>query len=347
MSVAVEKAYMLITTRCNDRCRYCIIRKTDEHMDERTVREGLELVFSTAGHVKQVAIYGGEPLVRFDLVRKVIEHTKRLVADTGKAGRLFIYTNGFELDDSRIEYFKRENVSLILSLDVCQELKPAEHRSSHHVETFPVKVRNLARALAVLEPEGVCGAAVLLPEDVGMLLPEVCYLHEALDLRVIKILPGLGRYHWSESEITALDAELARLETYLLQRVRSGKPLYIDMINESLARCAEPAQDAVVPISVMEIYPNRRFGLSPCEFETPPDVAYLNDTSRYCLGSLDETDLDTIAERARGLDREPRHSGLRHLSGWTESMARRLRALSSEEQRIRRYVEQARELRFA
>ena len=70
MTIEIEKAYLLTNTSCNDACRYCIVRKGHEFMSDETVNDALDLLFSTAGQTKKVALYGGEPLLRFDLIER-------------------------------------------------------------------------------------------------------------------------------------------------------------------------------------------------------------------------------------------------------------------------------------
>ena len=347
MSVSIDKAYLLVSTSCNDRCRYCIIRKSARHMDEATIRQALELVFDSPGMEKTVAIYGGEPLLRFDLVRKTAEILRQVEARSGKTGRLFIYSNALLLDAARARWLARRGIGLIASLDVCQELRPARLRSARHRATFPVKAAHLRDAIRILGPDRVCAASVLLPSEVGLLMAQVRYMTEELGCRVVKILPGLGRYHWTRAQAAALARQLESLRAYLLRAWAAGHEAYCDILNESLARAAIRSGDSARRVSVIEIYPNRAFGLSPCEFELPRGLRHLNDTDRYQLGSLDHVDARGLAQAIARLDREPRNAGLRLLSGWAQATARGLLERAAGDRSLRGYVERARRLVFA
>jgi sulfatase maturation enzyme AslB (radical SAM superfamily) len=343
VSLSIDKAYLLVTTRCNDACPYCIIRKTDEEMTSTTAVEGLRLVFSTPGENKQVALYGGEPLLHFSLASVVVDEVRRLQEETGKRGALYVYTNGLALDDEKLAYLAANHFALLFSLDAAAVLSTRKRLSERHQQTFPRKLANLQRALATLGRERVCGAAVVLPEDVAHLVAIVRYLVDDLELQVIKLLPGLGRYHWTDAELAQLERQLANVRVLLEQRRRAGRPFYVDLLDESLARAPAGAKG----VSVVEIYPNGKVGLSPCEFELPAGLAHLNDTDRYVLGTVGELGAGDFAAAMRRFDHELRHRGLRLLSVWSETLACELAARAETDEGVRHYVRCARELTFA
>jgi len=62
-----------------------------------------------------IAFYGGEPLLRFDLIKNIIE----LVKNYGKFEK-FAYnftTNGTLLSDHVIKYMVKNNIGVLISLD--------------------------------------------------------------------------------------------------------------------------------------------------------------------------------------------------------------------------------------
>jgi len=347
VTLIVDKAYLLITTRCNDSCPYCIIRKTDEEMSPETIEDGLRLIFDTPGAEKKVALYGGEPLVRFELARIVVDSARRLAREANKSCQLYLYTNGLAINDEVLDFLADNDIAVIQSLDVRQDLRAQAEQTRHHRETFPRKAGKLREVVARLGADRVCGAAVVLPEDVDQLMAVARTLIERLELRVIKLLPGLGRYHWDDVALRALDSQLNQLGDYIEKRRVDGRPIYVDLVNESIARRLETRPAGSTAVSVLEIYPNRRVGMSPCEFELPVAIANLNDTDRYTLGSLDDLDTARLEQGVQRLAHEPRHSGLRRLSVWAEATARDLAVRAESDLQVRQYVRHAQRLLFA
>jgi len=124
-----------ITHRCNLRCRYCFVR-------EQTVaksREELDLPVEAAlGAIRalcpdRVGFFGGEPMMRFDALREIVEIVEKEFPKT----RFSCTTNGTLIDDEAAAWFaaRRDRCSFIVSLDGDPErhnqLRPLPDGDSH------------------------------------------------------------------------------------------------------------------------------------------------------------------------------------------------------------------------
>ncbi len=345
MRLLLQKAYLMITTRCNIHCRYCIVRKTNEDIDIAAIHKAIELVVDSVGDDKKIAIYGGEPLTRFDLVEEVVDSVARVRERTQKDLQTYLYTNGYLLDAAKIDYLRRNELKAVFSLDVCQELLPAEQQSENHRATFATRRENALRLIDTVGPENVCGASVILPDEVHLLERQFAYLTDELGFRVVKILPGLVRYHWAEPQVAALEAGLNRLFKTVLDHARRGRFVFLDSVNDALLR-TNLRYDGAVQVAVIEVYPDGSFGISPCEFEGPDGLENVNEIRHFHLGSIEAVDLPAVAARLAAIDL-PRHSGLLQLSQWSERVARWLTQVAPRDERIAHYVRQAKSLAFA
>jgi uncharacterized protein len=116
-----------ITESCNLRCRYCVysgrypLERTHSQrcMEESVARRAIDyfLEHGNPGKPRIVGFYGGEPLLRFDLIRACVEYVK---ARTDK-GVFSITTNGILLNKEIIRYLISENIGLAVSLDPPRE----------------------------------------------------------------------------------------------------------------------------------------------------------------------------------------------------------------------------------
>ncbi|WP_440871052.1 radical SAM protein [Thermodesulfovibrio yellowstonii] len=114
---------------CNLGCAYCFAnspRYLQTHktlMSEDIAFRGIEFMLNQSPDDKEydLIFFGGEPLLRFDLIRKIIEHTSEL----SKSDKKFYYsitTNGTLLTKDVFDYLKDNNVSIMLSIDGTEEL---------------------------------------------------------------------------------------------------------------------------------------------------------------------------------------------------------------------------------
>lgn len=121
-----------LTARCNHRCGYCAFsgrysfKRTHEEKDmsfeiaKKAVDYFLsgshkESVESGEGRNGAITFYGGEPLLRFDLIKAVVEFTKEKGAF--EQFRFSLTTNGTVLNDEIIDYFVTNGISILISLD--------------------------------------------------------------------------------------------------------------------------------------------------------------------------------------------------------------------------------------
>ena len=346
MKLAVEKAYLMITTRCNVQCRYCIVKKTAEDMDAATIPQAIDFVVDTYGDEKKVAVYGGEPLTRFPLVEAVLDYVDEVRKRSDKKLSTFIYTNGQLLDDRRIEYFAERDLRVVFSFDGCQQLLDPDKRSDDFARSFEIRRRHARKLLDRVGPTSVCGATVLLPEEVEMLIPLYDLMVREIGVSVVKVLPGLVRYSWTAEQVATLKQGLDDLFRRILAQARKGRFLYLDSVNDALLRTNTIYPSDVEQLSVIEIYPGGEFGLSPCEFEGPDGLENVNEIPHFILGSIFDAEVDAVVEKARVIDL-PKHSGLTMLSQWSERVAQWLVSEAAHDELLRRYVDEARKLAFA
>lgn len=71
-----------LTQKCNLRCKYCIYNDyngefrnfTNADMSWDTLKSGLDYVKQHSGKKVTIVFYGGEPLLKFDIIKKAIEY---------------------------------------------------------------------------------------------------------------------------------------------------------------------------------------------------------------------------------------------------------------------------------
>lgn len=113
-----------ITQRCNFRCKYCVysglyayqrMHDTAE-MTWETAKAAVDWFIEASKYQDDRAItfYGGEPLLKFDLIKKVIEYVKQ----KGWKASYSFTTNASLLSNlETVDYLAKNNVGLLISLD--------------------------------------------------------------------------------------------------------------------------------------------------------------------------------------------------------------------------------------
>lgn len=128
---AVVKALCLhVAHDCNLRCRYCFAGTGDFGgergvMNLETGKRAFDFLFAAAGPRKHLEVdyFGGEPLLNYHVVKELIQYGKKKAVALGKELKQTLTTNAVLLDQEKIDFFNREEIHLILSIDG----RPAVH----------------------------------------------------------------------------------------------------------------------------------------------------------------------------------------------------------------------------
>jgi len=109
-----------ITNQCNLTCPYCYIKKSNEMMSEIVAHQAIDnLANSALSHSMsevRLKFTGGEPLLRFPFIKDLVDYSKRW-RNKGVNFSFHILTNGTLLSRQIIEYLKKENITISLSMD--------------------------------------------------------------------------------------------------------------------------------------------------------------------------------------------------------------------------------------
>ena len=108
---------VILSNRCNLLCRYCAVLLNEgpaHYLDGVELCRGIDHYLDGAdGKKRGVTYLGGEPLLRFDVVRKAILHVRRRAPHC----RQYVYTNGLLLTRPIFDFLEDQDVGLVLSID--------------------------------------------------------------------------------------------------------------------------------------------------------------------------------------------------------------------------------------
>ena len=129
-SAGVVKALCLhIAHTCNLNCSYCFASQGKYHGDRALMsfevgKRALDfLVENSKGRRNlEVDFFGGEPLMNFDVVKRLVAYARSIEKEAGKNFRFTLTTNGMLIDDDVIDFANRECSNVVLSLDGRKEI---------------------------------------------------------------------------------------------------------------------------------------------------------------------------------------------------------------------------------
>ena len=126
----VVKALCLhIAHDCNLACRYCFAEEGEYHgrlalMSYEVGKKALDFLIANSGNREhlEVDFFGGEPLMNWDVVKRLVEYGRSREEACHKKFRFTLTTNGVLLNDEIMEFCNKEMSNVVLSLDGRREV---------------------------------------------------------------------------------------------------------------------------------------------------------------------------------------------------------------------------------
>ena len=119
----VSCIYLFVAQQCNMACVYCYGQGGEYAekgmMNAATAYKAVDWLMDNSGPIESVCVgfFGGEPMLNFPLIKKVVKYAKQEAAKRGKKVGFAMTTNGSLLTDRRIAFLKEENVHTTVSFD--------------------------------------------------------------------------------------------------------------------------------------------------------------------------------------------------------------------------------------
>ena len=129
-SAGIVKALCLhVAHTCNLNCSYCFASQGKYHGDRAIMsfevgKQALDFLIAHSGTRRnlEVDFFGGEPLMNFDVVKRLVAYARSVEKEHGKNFRFTLTTNGVLIDDDVIDFANREMSNVVLSLDGRKEV---------------------------------------------------------------------------------------------------------------------------------------------------------------------------------------------------------------------------------
>lgn len=225
------KVSLHLTQNCNLRCTYCYGgEKSNIFMTEEIAQKAIDFILQeTSDPYLALTFFGGEPLLKFTLIEKIIAIIKARNRGDIKI-RYAINTNGTLLNDRIARVLIDNYFYLFLSLDGNESAQNSHRVFPNNEGSFFVVDRNIETFLKI-NPYLVT-ISVVTPENVMVLIDSVKYLIEK-GVRLIMLTPDYTAA-WDKRSFTILEKAYKKLAKLYIRLHRRGQKIFINSIDERI-----------------------------------------------------------------------------------------------------------------
>lgn len=155
----------VVTLRCDHSCQYCQVSRASDSaagfdMSHADARMAVDRMFESPSPFLTVEFQGGEPALRFDLVRDVVEMVNAKNLEEGRAISFAMVSTLHHLTDEDLAFCRDHQIHLSTSIDGVAELHNRQ-RPNPSRDSWQRTVESIARVRAVMGTDAIAALPTL------------------------------------------------------------------------------------------------------------------------------------------------------------------------------------------
>lgn len=230
---SVLKAICLhVAHDCNLACKYCFAEEGEYQgrrglMSYEVGKRAFDFLVENSGTRKnlEVDFFGGEPLMNWEVVKKLVAYGRELEKTHNKNFRFTLTTNGILLDDEVMEFANKEMGNIVLSIDGRKEVNDRMRVSRNGKGSYDII---LPKFLKMVEMRGdkeyyIRGTYTHYNTDFASDLIHFADLgFKELAMEPV-VAPPTADYALTEEDLPKLFSEYDRLALEMIKRKEEGR----------------------------------------------------------------------------------------------------------------------------
>lgn len=227
------KYVICITQRCNLACTYCYIDKKTARMSTATAGKIVDFMYANTPEDERidVAFFGGEPLLEFELIRRITDQIENHACYNRERIELSIVSNGTIFSEKIAEFIAGHHMVFGISCDGPPELQNHFRRYADNRPSSEIVEQTIKAAVSCLP--AVMVNSVYHP-DTFMHLGDVVDYLSSHGMRRIHLNPDFSA-DWTSRDINQLPNIYAAVGQKFVDYYRQKHPCYISLIDSKIA----------------------------------------------------------------------------------------------------------------
>lgn len=214
---------------CNLRCNYCYLgTKTYQKMSEEIAYKGLEIAFLNVEKHKDrrlwVDFVGGEALLSFPLLQKLVEYIKEEALKRSLVVSYSITTNGTIINNKILDWLVKNRVHLKLSIDGNRETHDRNRKTLSGEGSYKNIIKNIPyfRKYEEQTRQYIQVAHVITQNNYWEAFQSVRHLVEDVHFSIVDSSIDVS-HSWTVEQLDKLGQEWENILCYYINSMESGK----------------------------------------------------------------------------------------------------------------------------
>jgi len=221
-----------ITSGCNMLCDYCYSSpKERQDMTFDTIKKSIHLSTTLNPVNTGIVFFGGEPLLRKDLIFDTITLCRQYEREYGYSYHFKVTTNGLLMDEDFLKYANEERLQVALSIDGIDKAHDRFRKCTNGKGTFKI-IEDKINLLLHYRPYAYA-LMTICPETLEYYYESVNYLFNKGFRYIIASLNYAG--NWTHNHLQRLKKEYKKLSKLYIERTMAGEKFYFSPFEKKLA----------------------------------------------------------------------------------------------------------------
>lgn len=226
---------------CNLRCGYCFAGTGDfggkrALMSKEIAEQAIEFAIkgSKKRHNLEIDLFGGEPLMNYEVVKHVINYARMREKETDKNIKLTLTTNGTLLTDEIVEFLNVNRVMLVLSLDGKKSTHDAMRPFPNKVGSYDAAVRGFKKVIESRKGKNYYLRGTYTHYNLHFCADTLDMLQVGRELSVEPVVGVDEPYVLTDADLPILYEEYDKLAAAYLEHRQQGDPFDFFHFNVAL-----------------------------------------------------------------------------------------------------------------
>lgn len=226
-----------LTVACNMRCTYCFKEKWNEHMEDHVAFDALVWLLYASGPAEELTVnlIGGEPLLRFPLIQRIVPFGKRRAWQMGKTMHFGVTTNCTLVTEKVVDFWRKWGMGFHTSIDGTPDIQD-RNRPLRSGQGSARLVEQAVPEILAYRPNTTARCTVV-PESAASLTKTYRYFR-SLGYTSIAFTPA-SPDRWTGESNAIFAAQLQEIGDLLIEEFRQGRSVDVTGISATLSILTE------------------------------------------------------------------------------------------------------------